>query len=135
MVHIENIYYVAVVILSLLTILGMLKSTMVNKVKSLYRVMNRLEGTLDTIDSVQEDIEELDESVQENTRQINEVSREVSGLRGEVGGVKEALMATVMFENGDLDEEAILDDLDDTDPGVHRYFNENGSEEYHGPDT
>lgn len=126
MVQLETIYYAVVAVLSALTIGGIIKSAMVSKARSLYRVLGRLEDTLDTIDSVQGDIEELDESVNENSVQINEVSKEVSGLRGEVGGVKEALMATVMFENGNLDEEAILDDLDDRDPGVHKYFNDSG---------
>jgi len=128
MVNLETIYYFAVAILSILTIGGVLKSAMVSKAKSLYRVLGRLEDTLDTIDNVQDDIEELDEGVKGNSRQINEVSKEVSGLTGEVGAVKEAVMATVMFENGNLDEEAILDDLDESDPGVHRYFNDNREE-------
>lgn len=128
MVQAETIYYIAVIILTVLTIGGTLKSAMISRIKSLHRVTKRLESSLDTIDQVQSDINELEGSISENSDKIDAVSKQVEDVRYDLSGVQKAVRATVMFENGDLDKDAIIDDLDDSDGGVHKYFNSNEDE-------
>ncbi len=128
MVAIENVYYIAMVLLALLTVLGLAKSSVWGVIRTAFNVSVRVEDSLDKIDKMDRRLGELSEGVEENNERISNLEVKIDDTKNGLSDVEDAVAALTLFRNGDLNRDKIVDDLDVDESGnnVSRYFNSEG---------